>query len=330
MRVLHIVNHEGPAGLEVTDAEEPTELQDMFAGIDEPVRIQVRAAAVSFPELLQCWGKYQHQPPMPFVPGSEVAGTVISAPAGSRYAPGDRVAAFTHVGGIAEVALAPEFLTFPLHNELSFAQGAALVANYHTAYFALVTRAQYVAGERVLVQGAAGGVGTATVQIARGLGAEVVAVVSHERKAEVARAAGADHVVLSTGPWKDDALTLCPGGVDVVIDPVGGDRTIDNLRVLRESGRLVVVGFAGGGIPEIKGNRLLLKNISAVGAGWGAYAFSKPEYVREVEKQLDVLIAAGSVAPVVGAVFPLEKAADAFAHIDARAGVGKVVVEVGA
>src|SRR5207248_11350032 len=188
-----------------------------------------------------------------------------------------------------------------LPDELDFAQGAALVLNYHTAYFALKLRGRLADGETVLVHGAAGGVGTASLQVAKGLGARTIGVVSSDEKERVARDAGADEVVRSDGPWKDQAKELSGGGVDVVLDPVGGDRFLDSLRSLREAGRVVVVGFTAGSIPEVKVNRLLLRNTEVVGAGWGGYVMSKPELNREIGQALDRMIADGGVRPVTGA-----------------------------
>jgi len=262
------------------------------------------------------------------VPGAEVGGTVNSAPEGSGLSPGDRVAAFTATGGMAEVAVAPAFMTFALPDELDFAQGAALILNYHTAYFALKLRGRLEEGERVLVHGAAGGVGTAALQTARGLGASTVAVVSSDDKERVAREAGADEVVRSDGPWREQVQEITGGGVDVVLDPVGGDRFLDSLRCLREDGRLVVVGFTGGSIPEVKVNRLLLRNTSVVGAGWGGYVMGKPALNREIGEAIERMIEAGSVRPIVGARLPLERAAEAMRLIDERRATGKVVVEV--
>jgi NADPH2:quinone reductase len=252
---------------------------------------------------------------------------VRTAPEGSNLAPGDKVAAFSMLGGFAEVVAAPDHMTFKLPDELDFAQGAALVLNYHTAYFALKLRGRLAAGETVLVHGAAGGVGTATIQVAKGLGAKTIAVVSSEEKERIAREAGADAVVRSDGPWKDQAKELSGGGVDIVLDPVGGDRFTDSLRSLREEGRIVVVGFTGGSIPEVRVNRLLLNNTEVIGAGWGAYVMSKPEVTREIGAAVMELIDKGFVRPVVGARFPFERVAEALKLIDERGAVGKVVLE---
>jgi NADPH2:quinone reductase len=326
MRALQIVDLNGPDALRLTDLPEPEPSHPMTPG--EGVVVDVRAAGVSFPEVLQSRGEYQVKPDLPFTPGSEVGGVVRSAPEGSGLAPGDRVAAFCLLGGFAEVAVAPAHMVFKLDDALDFAQGASLVLNYHTAYFALVTRGRLSGGERVLVHGAAGGVGTAALQVAKGLGATTVAVVSSDEKEQVARAAGADEVVRSDGPWKDEVKAL--GGVDVVLDPVGGDRFTDSLRSLREQGRVVVVGFTGGSIPEIKVNRLLLNNVEVVGAGWGAFIMPKPEVTRAIGAALDELIASGHVRPIVGARFGLEQGADALKLIDGRGATGKVVLDVAA
>ena len=178
------------------------------------------------------------------------------------------------------------------------------------------------------MHGAAGGVGTAALQVARGLGARTIAVVSDDAKAQIARAAGADEVLRVDGPWKDEAKELTGGGVDVVLDPVGGERFTDSLRSLREDGRLVVVGFTGGSIPEVKVNRLLLGNIEVVGAGWGAYALARPELCREIGAALARMIEQGFVRPLVGERFPLERAAEALQAIDERRATGKVVLDV--
>jgi NADPH2:quinone reductase len=327
MRAIQIAELTGPRdALREVELPEPEPSHFMTPG--RGVVVEVHAAGVSFPELLQTRGEYQVKPDLPFVPGSEVGGVVVSAPDGAEVSEGDRVAAFCLLGAFAETAVAPEHFVFPLYDGLDFAQGAGLVLNYHTAYFSLVTRGRYAEGETVLVQGAAGGVGTATLQLAKGLGARTIGVVSTDEKERVARAAGADDIVRSDGPWKDEAKELSGGGVDIVIDPVGGDRFTDNLRSLRENGRCVVVGFTGGSIPEVRVNRLLLNNIDVVGAGWGAYVFSKPDVVRAIGAEVGRLAAEGFVRPIVGARFPLSDAADALELLDSRGATGKVVLEV--
>ena len=327
MKAIQITELSGPdKALALVDTAEPEASHPMTPG--RGVVVEVHAAGVSFPELLQTRGEYQFKPPLPFVPGSEVGGVVRVAPEGASVHAGDRVAAFSMLGAWAETTVAPEHFVFKLPDQLDFAQGAALILNYHTAYFSLVTRGQLTQGETVLVHGAAGGVGTATMQVANGLGARTIAVVSSDEKEEIARQAGAHEVVRSNGDWKDQAKELSGGGVDIVIDPVGGDRFTDSLRVLRESGRLVVVGFTGGSIPEVKVNRLLLNNISVVGAGWGAFVLSKPDVVRSHGKAIDQLVEQGSVRPVIGQRFPLERAADALKLLEDRQALGKVVLDI--
>jgi NADPH2:quinone reductase len=316
MRAIQITNLNGPdRALELVDIPEPEPSHMLTPG--SGVLIDVHAAGVSFPEVLQTRGEYQLKPDLPFVPGSEVGGIVRDT--------GRRVAGFCVLGAFAEVATAPEHMVFPIPDDWSYEQGAALVLNYHTAYFALKIRGRLAAGETVLVHGAAGGVGTASIQVAKGLGARVIAVVSTDEKDQVAREAGADEVVRADG-FRDALKEL--GGADVVLDPVGGDRFTDSLRSLREEGRLVVVGFTGGSIPEVRVNRLLLNNTAVVGAGWGAYVMPKPEVTRQIGAELEKLIEAGFVKPVVGARFRLEQAADALKLIDGRGATGKVALTV--
>jgi NADPH:quinone reductase len=327
MKAIQIVNLTGPdSALELVDLPEPGPEHVLSPG--SGVVIDVHCAGVAFPELLQTRGEYQIKPPLPFVPGSEVSGVVRSASDGAAVKVGERVAAFCALGGFAETAVAPPFLTFALPAALDFAQGAALILNYHTVYFALVLRGRLREGETVLVHGAAGGVGTAALQVAKGLGAHTIAVVSSEAKQQIALGAGADHVLRSDGPWKDEAKELSGGGVDIVLDPVGGERFTDSLRSLREGGRLVVVGFAGGSIPEVKVNRLLLHNTEVVGAGWGAYAMGRPEVNGEIGAAVNRLIEQGFVRPIVGERFPLERAAQALRAIDERRATGKIVLDV--
>ena len=327
MRAIQIVDLTGPdSALKLAELPDPEPSHMMTPG--SGVVVDVHAAGVSFPEVLQTRGEYQFKPPLPFVPGSEVGGIVRSAPDGAAVKAGDRVAAFCMLGGFASVAVAPEFFAFPLPDEFDFAQGAALVLNYHTAWFALKLRGRLGDGEWVLVHGAAGGVGTASLQVAAGLGAHTIAVVSSDEKEAVARDAGAEHVVRSDGSWKDEAKEISGGGVDVVLDPVGGDRFTDSIRSLREDGRVIVVGFTGGSIPEVRVNRLLLGNTEVIGAGWGAYVMAKPDVTREIGRGIQGLIESGHVRPIVGARFGFEQAADALKLIDERGATGKVVLDV--
>jgi len=325
MRALQISELTGPDAVRVVDAPEPERDHPLSPG--KGVLIEVHAAGVSFPDVLQTRGLYQYKPDLPFVPGAEVAGVVRQAPSGAGVAEGDRVAGFTFLGGLAERAVAPPFLTFPLPEPLDFVQGAALLLNYHTALFALELRGRLRDGETVLVHGAAGGVGTAALQVAKALGARTIAVVSTAEKEAVARAAGADEVLRSDAAWREQARELTDDGVDVVLDPVGGDRFTDSLRSLREGGRLVVVGFTGGAIPEVKVNRLLLRNTEVVGAGWGAYVMPRPEVARKMGETIERMVLAGFIRPLIGARFGLEEAADALKLIDRRGATGKVVVE---
>jgi NADPH2:quinone reductase len=217
---------------------------------------------------------------------------------------------------------------FPLPENLSFEQGAAIPMNYLTAQFALKERGGLREGETVLVHGAAGGVGTATVQVAKGYGARVIAVVSTEEKAEVARRAGADESVLVDG-FLAAVKELTGGrGVDVVVDVVGADLFTDSLRALATQGRLLVVGFAAGAIPEVKVNRLLLNNIDVRGVGWGAFAMVRPGYMAQQWRELEPMMAAGVVDPPLGATYALEDMGRALAEMDERRTLGKTVLRL--
>jgi len=327
MRAIQITELTGPAtALTLSDIPEPEPSHLTTPG--SGVVVDVKAAGVSFPELLQTRGEYQVKPPLPFVPGAEVGGVVRAVHGEARVKPGDRVAAFCMLGAWAEQAVAPTYFTFKIPDHWDFAQGAALVLNYHTAYFALIARGRLAEGETILVHGAAGGVGTATLQVAKAWGVRTIAVVSTDAKEQVARDAGADEVVRSDGPWKDQVKEMTDGGVHLVLDPVGGDRFTDSLRSLREGGRLVVVGFTGGSIPEVRVNRLLLNNTEVIGAGWGASVIGWPERTERIGRAIEGLIEAGQVNPVIGARFPLDRASEALALLDERGATGKVVLDV--
>ncbi|CAM4448135.1 NADPH:quinone oxidoreductase family protein [Corallococcus exiguus] len=321
MRALQLQRLEGPEGLAMVEVPEPE------AG--DGVLIDVVAAGVSFPDLLLTRGQYQMKPEVPFVPGVEVAGVVRAAPAGARVKPGDRVMGFSFtLGGFAEACVVAPEMAFPIPEAWSFEQAAGVVMNYHTAHFALHRRGQLRQGETVVVHGAAGGVGTAAVQVAKGAGARVLAVVSDERKKEVATRAGAD-VVLLLKEFQAGVREATDGrGADVVLDPVGGDVFEKSLKVLAPEGRILVVGFASGQIPSVTVNRLLLRNVSVVGVAWGAFLMQAPELPGEIARDLEALAAKGIVNPVVGRVFPFEDGAQALRELESRQAVGKVVLKV--
>jgi NADPH:quinone reductase len=321
VRAVRVVRLDGPSAVEVGEVPEPAPRPDQ-------VLVDVRAAGVNFPDVLQSKGLYQYKPELPFVLGSEAAGVVRSAPEGSGFAPGDRVAAFPGQSAFAEVVVAPPDRVLPLPDEVSFEAGAGLPMNYLTAHFALLARGRMAKGDSVLVHGAAGGVGTAVVQLAAALGNRVIAVVSSDAKAEVARRAGAQDTVPVEG-FKDAVKELTGGrGVDIVVDPVGGDRFTDSLRSLAPDGRLLVVGFTAGEIPTVKVNRLLLNNIDVVGVGWGAYVLPRPGYAATEWQELIPHLRSGALDPLISETFPFEDAATALARIDAREVTGKIVLTV--
>jgi NADPH2:quinone reductase len=321
VRAIQVVTLAGPRAVREVDVPEPD------AGAEQ-VLIEVHAAGVTFPEVLLSRGRYQIKPDPPFVLGAEIAGVVRSAPAGAQARPGDRVAALSWFGGFADLALAPVDMVFPLPDGVDFATGAAIPINYLTAHFALLHRGQLTAGETLLVHGAAGGVGTATTQFARAHDATVIGVASSEEKAALAKAAGAQHTVPADG-FLAAVKELTGGrGVDIVVDPVGGERFTDSLRSLAPLGRLLVIGFVGGEIPTVKVNRLLLNNTSVVGVAWGEYALRRPGYIQQQWTELLPLIASGALAPPIGHQLPLSEAAEALALMDERRAVGKVVLTV--
>jgi len=322
MKAVQITTLDGPEAVEVSEVPEPV------AGPDQ-VLIRVRAAGVAFPEVLQSRGQYQMKPELPFVPGAEIAGEVVTAPEGSAFKPGDRVTALSLLGGFAELAVASADLVFSLPDSATFEQGAGLPFNYLTSHFALIARGHLAKGESVLVHGAAGGIGTSAIQVAKAYGAgHVIAVTSTDAKGEVALAAGADEYVLvdsDQGGFKD-AVKEKHGGVDVVVDPVGGDRFTDSLRSLKEDGRLLVIGFTAGEIPTVQVNRLLLNNISVVGVGWGAYVLGKPGYVQRQWAEIRPHVESGVLAPPIGATFTLDQATEALLELDQRRATGKVLL----
>jgi NADPH2:quinone reductase len=319
MRAAQVLDTTGPAHVVLRDVPEPS------PGPDD-VLVEVHSVGVSFPDLLLSKGEYQLKPEPPFTLGVDFAGTVVS---GGRFEPGQRVAGVNAYGGAAELVANPAIFTFALPDHLSFDEGAALPMNYLTAQFALAQRGNLREGETVLVHGAAGGVGTASIQVARGYGARTIAVVSTQEKAAIARAAGAHETVLVEG-FRDAVRDLTDGkGVDIVLDVVGGDLFTDSLRSLAPQGRLLVVGFAAGqGIPEVKVNRLLLNNVDVRGVGWGAYAMTRPGYMQQQWAELLPMMESGVVKPPIGSTYDLDDFGRALADMADRRTLGKSVVRV--
>ena len=323
MRAIQIARLDGPQAAQVVEIDEP-------APGDDAVVVDVHAAGVAYPDALQSRGLYQYKPELPYVPGAEIAGVVRSAPEGAQVRPGDRVAGLTMLcGAMAEVVVLPPERLFRLPDSVSFEAGAGILFNDLTVHFALRTRGRLSTGDTLLVHGAAGGIGTSTLRLAPAFGAaRTIAVVSSSDKADVARAAGASDVVLADG-FKDAVKELTEGrGVDIVVDPVGGDRFTDSLRSLAPGGRLLVIGFTGGEIPTVKVNRLLLNNVDVVGVGWGAWTMRHPGYLQQQWAELLPLLASGRVSPPDPMVFPLERAGEAIASLEGRAARGKVVVSL--
>ena len=320
MRAAQVTRLDGPEAVEIVDIPEPEPR-------DDTLLVDVDAAGLAFPEVLMSRGQYQIKPTIPFTLGAEVGGVVRVAPAGSGFAAGDRIAGLCFNGGFAEKALVPLSSAFALPDNVSTEQGAGLLFNDLTVHFVLTKRARLTAGESVLVHGAAGGIGVSTLRLAPALGAaRVIAVVSDERKADLARSLGATDVVLVDG-WREAVREATGGeGVDIVVDPVGGDRFTDSLRSLRTAGRLAVVGFTAGEIPTVQVNRLLLNNVEVVGAGWGAWFLSHPGYLQEQWAEVEPLLAAGAIPPLPITSYPLERTGEALLAMDRREVVGKVVI----
>lgn len=297
MRVLELTAFEGPDALRAAEAPEPAADADGLV-------VDVRAIGINYPDLLMTQGSYQVKPAVPFVPGSEIAGVVREAPEGSGWKPGDRVAAFVWSGAYAERVYVPLNAVFPLPPGMDFRTGAATIINYHTTHFALARRGQLKRGDSLLVLGAGGGIGSAAAQVGRGLGARVIGGVANEAQLDAAREAGAHEVLVLDEGFSKRVRELTEGrGVDVVLDPLGDWLFGEAIRALAPEGRILVVGFAAGAIPELKVNRLLLKNVSAVGVAWGAFLDIDKELMSTASRALADMYAAGELHPLVGAEF---------------------------
>ena len=319
MKALVAQDLTGPAGLAYT------EVDDVSGG--DVVVIDVGAAGVCFPDLLMLRGEYQMKMPAPFIPGLEVAGTVLSAPAGSGVVAGQRVSAFSLLGGWAEHVAVPVQSVVPTNDALDDGSAVCLLGNYYTMHFALQRRGALRPGETVLVLGSGGGVGTAAVQIAKALGAKVIAMVHRSSAIEFVESLGADVVLPLTEGWLDAVKQETGGrGVDLVVDPIGGAAFDDAVRALATEGRLLVIGFAAGGIPTVKVNRLLLRNVSVVGVGWGEFVNRTPGAQVEVGAALGALVD-GGLRPPAPVRFPLSDGVAALQGFADGAINGKLVLE---
>lgn len=322
MKAVSCVQFGPPELLELQEIPSPS------AGPGEVV-VAVRAASVNFPDVLIIQNKYQFKPPLPFSPGSELAGVVTQVgPGVSGVHVGDRVMAFTVHGAFAEEVKLDADRVLPIPESMDFETAAALLLTYGTMDHALRDRGAVKAGETVLVLGASGGIGIASIEIARALGARVIACASSDDKLDACRAHGADAGInYAREDLRERIKALTRGrGVDVIVDPVGGPYTEPALRSIAWRGRLLVVGFAAGEIPKIPLNLTLLKGCSIVGVFWGDFLRREPEAFRESVRQLGAWHAAGKLSPHISARFPLARAAEAIKLMAERKAVGKLVI----
>ena len=322
MRAIVVDRWMEPSELKVQEVPEP-------ALLPGSLQIEIRAAGCNFFDILMVQGRYQMKPPFPFIPGAEIAGVVRQVGAGVKdFAPGDRVLASAGLGGFAEVAVIGTGGAYKLPSDMSFEEGAALPIIYPTSYAGLVDRGQLAKGETLLVHAAAGGVGIAAVQIGKALGARVIATAGSAEKCEVALREGADEAIdYRTEDFVERVMALTDGrGADVIYDSVGGDITNQSLKCIAWNGRLIIIGFASGPIPEIKANRILLKNIAVTGLHWGAHAQKAPARIPEVFGALFDLYAAGAIRPVIFKSYALDDVPVALEALGSRKTYGKVVI----
>jgi len=322
----------------VNDWCEPDQME--FADIPAPepkpgeIRIKNRAAALNFFDILMIQGKYQSKPPRPFTPGSEVAGVVDAVGEEvTGFKPGDRVQAMATGGTYCEYSIAPAGKAFRIPDAMSFEEAAAMIVIYQTSYFALTHRATIKPGEWLLVHAGAGGVGSSAIQIGRSLGARVIGAASSEEKMRFCLSQGAEHALNYNNAkglnWVDQVKQITGGrGVDVIYDPVGGEIFELSTKCIAPEGRLLVIGFAGGTIPSITANRILLKNMSVVGVYWGGFLEHFPEYMREAQEALFKMYEAGQIKPIVSQTFALADAVQALNALSTRKTHAKVVLRM--
>jgi len=313
-----------PENLSLEDVEDPKPGKG-------DVIIDVYAAGLNFPDTLQIQGKYQFQPPFPFTPGSEVSGVVGELGEGVHHLKiGDRVLAMAGLGGMAEKMCVPEPFALKIPDSMDMPSAAGFLMIYGTSYYALKQRAQLQPGETLLVTGASGGVGHAAVQLGKAMGARVIGAASTPEKCEAARQAGADEVICYGSESLKDRVKALTGGVgaDVIYDPVGGDIFDECARCVNWNGRILVIGFACGRIPEFKTNLALLKGSSIVGVFWGDWIRREPAAHAANCLELFSLFEAGKIKPHISQAYPMEQFADAMNEFVERKAVGKVVLEM--
>ena len=315
-----------PESLSLEDIEEPV------IGEDD-VLVEVRAAALNFPDVLMIEGKYQSQPPFPFIPGGEFAGIVTETGSKVRlFAPGQGVFGGSGHGAFVERLSMPAQRLRRIPTGMSFEQAAGISTTYGTSYHALKQRAALQAGESLLVLGAAGGVGLAAVELGKAMGAHVIAAASTDEKLAVARRAGADELInYSDGELKERVKALTKGrGVDVIYDPVGGDLFDQCMRCIAWKGRVLVVGFTGGPIPKVPINLILLKGCQVVGVFYGSFAAREHALNEQNFQEILALFESGKINPLVGRIYPLADYAAALRCLSGRSAIGKVVLRIGA
>jgi len=295
------------------------------------IRIDVKATALNFADTLIIGHKYQVRPDFPFSPGFEVAGDVSAVGDGvTDFKRGDRVIATMDYGAYREQVIVEDYLAHPFPDAMDYVTAASFPVAYGTSYVGLLRRSHIVPGETVLVHGAAGGVGLTAVEIAKAAGAQVIATAGSDEKTAIAEVHGADHVInYTTGPIRDRVKELTGGnGADVIYDPVGGDIFDHSLRCINWGGRILIIGFAAGRIPEIPANMLLVKSCSAIGVFWSSHRRREPESLRQDYKQLFDWWGEGKLKPLVGAKYPLDQAGAAMTALLSRKVAGKIVLEV--
>ena len=315
---------------QIADLNRPATLLDLPEPAPRPgeTRIAIEACGLNFADLLMAKGQYQEKPALPFIPGLELAGTVLDhGPGTDGPAPGTRVAVYAGQGGLAEQGCFPVESLLPIPDSMSFAEAAGFQIAYGTSHLALAHKARLQPGETLLVLGAAGGVGLTAVEVGKQMGARVIACARGAEKLAIARATGADEVIDSDTPDLKSALKAM-GGADVVYDPVGGPAFDAALRATKPDGRILAIGFASGTVPQVPANILLVKNITVIGFWWGGYLAFAPHLLRDNLATLLDWYAQGRLKPHISHRLPLDRLPEGLELLRSRAATGKVVIDI--